>query len=170
MTAIDAVRPLIDAKRQTLSVDLPAITVELDADATRLSQILSNILNNAVKYTEPGGSIRVTARLAYGAVEIRVSDTGIGIDADKVPAVFEMFAQFDASPERTHGGLGVGLALAKRLVQLHGGTITARSEGLGHGSEFTVRLPIATAPASALDAGTKERRARRVAPSCSAGR
>ena len=150
--AIDAVRPLIDAKRHTLAVDLPAITIELDADATRLSQIFSNILNNAVKYTEPGGSIRVTARLAYGAVEIRVADTGIGIAADKIPEVFDMFTQFDASPERTHGGLGVGLALAKRLVQLHGGTITARSDGLGCGSEFTVRLPLATAPADAANA------------------
>jgi signal transduction histidine kinase/CheY-like chemotaxis protein len=154
--AIDAVRPLVDAKGHTLSVDLPAITIELDADATRLSQIFSNILNNAVKYTEPGGSIRVTARLAYGAVEIRVVDTGIGIAADKMPAVFDMFTQFDASPERTHGGLGVGLALAKRLVQLHGGTITARSDGLGHGSEFTVRLPLATAPADAANAEVKQ--------------
>ena len=155
-TAIDAVRPLIDAKRQTLAVDVPTVTVELDADATRLSQILSNILNNAVKYTEPGGSIRVTARLAYGAVEIRVSDTGIGIAADELPAVFEMFTQFDASPERTHGGLGVGLALAKRLVQLHGGTITARSDGLGYGSEFSVRLPLATAPVSAIGVESKQ--------------
>ncbi len=149
--AIDAVRPLIDAKRHTLSVDLPAINIELDADATRLSQIFSNILNNAVKYTEPGGSIRIAARLAAGAVEVRVTDTGIGIAADKMPAVFDMFTQFDASPERTHGGLGVGLALARRLVQLHGGTITARSDGLGQGSEFTVRLPLATAPADAAN-------------------
>ena len=156
VTAIDAVRPLVDAKRHTLSVDLPANTVELDADPTRLSQILSNILNNAVKYTEPGGSIRVTARLAYGAVEIRVSDTGIGIAAGELPAVFEMFTQFDASPERTHGGLGVGLALAKRLVQLHGGTITARSDGPGHGSEFTVRLPVATMPVGALGVNAKQ--------------
>jgi signal transduction histidine kinase/ActR/RegA family two-component response regulator len=149
--AIDAVRPLIDAKRHSLSVDLPAIKIELDADATRLSQIFSNILNNAVKYTEPGGSIRIAARLAAGAVEVRVTDTGIGIAADEMPDVFDMFTQFDASPERTHGGLGVGLALARRLAQLHGGTITARSAGLGQGSEFTVRLPLATAPADAAN-------------------
>ncbi len=149
--AIDAVRPLIDAKRHMLSVDLPAINIELDADATRLSQIFSNILNNAVKYTEPGGSIRLAARLAAGAVEVRVMDTGIGIAAEKMPDVFDMFTQFDASPERTHGGLGVGLALARRLVQLHRGTITARSDGLGQGSEFTVRLPLATAPADAAN-------------------
>ena len=149
--AIDAVRPLIDAKRHSLSVDLPAIKIELDADATRLSQIFSNILNNAVKYTEPGGSIRIAARLAAGAVEVRVTDTGIGIAADEMPDVFDMFTQFDASPERTHGGLGVGLALARRLAQLHGGTITARSGGLGQGSEFTVRLPLATAPADAAN-------------------
>jgi signal transduction histidine kinase/ActR/RegA family two-component response regulator len=155
-TAIDAVRPLLDAKRQKLAVNLPTITVELDADPTRLSQILSNILNNAVKYTEPGGSIRVSARLVYGVVEIRVSDTGIGISADALPAVFDMFTQFDASPERTHGGLGVGLALAKRLVQLHGGTIVARSDGLGHGSEFTIRLPVATTSATALAADDKQ--------------
>ena len=149
--AIDAVRPLIDAKRHTLSVELPAIKIELDADPTRLSQIFSNILNNAVKYTEPGGSIRIAARLATGAVEVRVADTGIGIAADRMPDVFDMFTQFDASPERTHGGLGVGLALARRLVQLHGGTITARSDGLGQGSEFAVRLPLATAPADAAN-------------------
>jgi signal transduction histidine kinase/ActR/RegA family two-component response regulator len=156
-TAIDAVRPLIDAKRQKLAVNLPTVAVELDADPTRLSQILSNIVNNAVKYTEPGGSIRVTARLVYGVVEIRVSDTGIGISADALPAVFEMFTQFDASPERTHGGLGVGLALAKRLVHLHGGTIVARSDGLGHGSEFTVRLPVATTSATAPKGDGKQR-------------
>ena len=161
-TAIDAVRPLIDAKRQKLAVSVPPVSVELDADPTRLSQILSNIVNNAVKYTEPGGSIRVTARLVYGSVEIRVSDTGIGIAPDALPAVFEMFTQFDASPERTHGGLGVGLALAKRLVQLHGGTIVARSDGLGHGSEFTVRLPVATTSAEAVTAQAKQHAA--VAP------
>src|SRR5918993_4790950 len=161
-TAIDAVRPLLDAKRQKLAVNLPTITVELDADPTRLSQILSNILNNAVKYTEPGGSIRVSARLVYGVVEIRVSDTGIGISAEALPAVFEMFTQFDASPERMHGGLGVGLALAKRLVQLHGGTIVARSDGVGHGSEFTVRLPVATTPAAAFPPDDEQRAA--VAP------
>ena len=105
VTAIDAVRPLIDAKRHTLLVDLPANNLELDADSTRLSQILSNILNNAVKYTEPGGSIRVTARLAYGAVEIRVSDTGIGIAADKLPAVFEMLRSSTLT-ERMYSGSG----------------------------------------------------------------
>lgn len=158
-TAIDAVKPLIDAKRHMLSLELPTQRVELDADPTRLSQILANILNNAVKYTEPGGSIRVTARLVQGAVEIRVSDTGIGIAAEALSSVFEMFTQFDASPERTHGGLGVGLALAKRLVQLHGGTISARSDGLGYGSEFTVRLPVATAPADVLDIDPAQRTA-----------
>lgn len=153
--AIDAVRPLIDAKRHTLSVDLPESDIALQADATRLSQIFSNILNNAVKYTEPGGEIRLVARPTFGAVEIRVADTGIGIAPEKLPAVFEMFTQFDASPERIHGGLGVGLALAKRLVQMHGGTIEARSDGLGHGSEFSVRLPVATAPGAAADSVTQ---------------
>lgn len=150
--AIDAVRPLIDAKRHTVSVDLPDSIVELDADPTRVSQIFSNVLNNAVKYTEPGGAIRVSARRAYGAVEIHIADNGIGIAADQLPSVFEMFTQFDGSPERTHGGLGVGLALSKRLVEMHGGTITARSDGLGRGSEFTIRFPVATAPLVAAPA------------------
>ncbi len=154
--AIDAVRPLIDAKRHTLSVDFPESNVELDADATRLSQIFSNILNNAVKYMEPGGAIRVVVRLANGAVEIRIADTGIGIAADKLPTIFEMFTQIDASLERTDGGLGVGLALSKRLIEMHRGTISARSDGLGHGSEFIVRLPVAVAPAQVVAAESRQ--------------
>ncbi len=144
-SAIDAVSPLVNAKEHTLAVDFPDPSIELEADATRLSQIFSNILNNAVKYMEPGGAVHVTSRLADDTVEIRIADSGIGIAADNLPAVFEMFTQVDASPERTQGGLGVGLALSKRLVEMHGGTLTARSEGLGHGSEFIVRLPVAAA-------------------------
>ena len=164
--AVDAVRPLIDAKRQILMVDLPKSRVELDADPTRLSQVFSNILNNAVKYTDVGGTIRVATRQTQSTVEITFVDTGVGIATDELPAVFEMFTQFDASPERTHGGLGVGLALARRLVELHGGTISARSAGLGHGSQFTVRLPVAvgttTSPPSAAEPQVAPKSPRRV--------
>jgi len=140
--AIDVVRPLVDAKQHTLTLGIPTADMELDADATRLSQVFANILNNAVKYTEPGGTILVTARLEGSTAEVRVADTGVGIDQEKLAHVFEMFTQFDASIERTHGGLGVGMALAKQLVEMHGGTITVHSDGVGNGSTFVVRLPV----------------------------
>ena len=150
-TAIEAVRPLIEAKQHRLSTQF--VDVELDADPARLSQVFSNILNNAAKYTDPGGSITLTCRRRRDAVEVVVSDSGIGIAPDNVPLVFDMFMQFDVSLERTYGGLGVGMALAKRLAELHGGSITASSEGPGRGSTFTVWLPTGHAGSVAVDVG-----------------
>jgi CheY-like chemotaxis protein len=127
----------------------PDEPVWLDADATRLAQVLSNLLNNAAKYTPEGGRISVEVHRTGDAAEVRVRDSGIGIRADVLPRVFQMFTQADSSHDRSHGGLGIGLAISRRLVELHGGTLTAASDGPGRGSEFTVRLPVAAGPAPA---------------------
>jgi PAS domain S-box-containing protein len=140
--AVETARPTIDAKRHTLSIEIipnkPGLFV---ADPLRMAQILSNLLTNAAKYTDPEGHIRLTARSECEEVVIRVADTGIGISAEALPRVFEMFAQVTSASDRSEGGLGIGLALTKGLVELHGGNIEARSDGLGRGSEFTIRLP-----------------------------
>ena len=154
--AVEACKQLMESSRHQLTVTLPENPVQLDADPARLGQIVSNLLNNAAKFTEPGGRIWLSAETKPGTdpgakeVVISVRDTGIGIPADLLPRVFDMFTQGDRTLERSRGGLGVGLTLVKRLVQLHGGTVEARSEGLGKGSEFIVRLPgAAHAPAQA---------------------
>lgn len=147
-SAVETSRPAVDASRHTLDVALPELPVYVDADPTRLAQAFANLLHNSAKYTPPGGRIAITARGAGVTAELSVRDTGIGIAADTLPRVFDMFTQADRSLEKTQGGLGIGLTIAKRLVELHGGTITAASEGLGRGSEFTVRLPAAAAPAA----------------------
>jgi PAS domain S-box-containing protein len=146
--AIESSRPLIEKSGHMLAIDIPADPVSLDADPTRLAQVFLNLLNNAAKYTERGGSIGLTARLDGGHVTVGVRDNGIGIPPEMLSRVFEMFAQEDRSLERSHGGLGIGLTLAHRLVTMHGGTIRARSDGRGCGSEFTVRLPVAAAQES----------------------
>ena len=115
----------------------------MDADPTRLAQVFANLLNNAAKYTERGGHIWLTVERQGSEVVVSVRDTGIGIAADMLPRLFEMFSQVDRSLERSQGGLGIGLTLVKRLVEMHGGSVEARSEGLGKGSEFVVRLPVA---------------------------
>ena len=116
----------------------------LEVDPTRLSQVLLNLLNNAAKYTDPGGRIGLTAGLEDGQVVVRVTDTGIGIPADVLPHVFELFVQADRSLERVQGGLGIGLTLVQRLIEMHGGTVEAHSDGPGRGSELVVRLPLAS--------------------------
>jgi len=142
-SAVDTVRPLLESRRQELSCSLPDRPVHLHADGTRLAQVFANLLNNAAKYTEAGGRIALSARLeGDDTLVLEVADTGIGIDPDMLPAIFEMFTQVDDSIERRESGLGVGLSLARRLVELHGGTIEAGSPGLGRGSTFTVRLPV----------------------------
>lgn len=149
-SAIETVAPLIDARQHALRVDLPTTPLVLDADPLRLSQVISNLLTNASRYSATGTEIRITVRPAGEQAEIVVSDRGIGIAADKLDAVFEMFGQGGAPAALREGGLGVGLALARGLVELHGGTLVARSEGLGRGAEFVVRLPLSEriAPAS----------------------
>jgi CheY-like chemotaxis protein len=140
--ALEATRPLVDRAGQQLDLELPAEPIELDADPVRLSQVFLNLLNNASKYTERGGRICLSARPDASDVVVGVADTGIGISAEHLPEVFRMFAQVGPSLERVQGGLGIGLALARGLVEMHGGSIEARSAGAGKGSEFIVRLPV----------------------------
>jgi signal transduction histidine kinase len=147
--AQETVSVIIEKRGHHLLVDLPPGLIHLRGDATRLSQVFSNLLNNAAKYTPPGGAIRLTAKLHGGRVQVAVSDTGIGIPAAILDNVFEIFFQADQSLGRSQSGLGLGLPLARRLVELHGGTITAASPGQGQGSTFTVELPLADPGAEA---------------------
>ena len=140
-SAVETSRPLIEQAGHTFSLTLPPAPVYLDADLTRLAQVFSNLLNNSAKYTEPGGSIWLTGEVAGGDVVVQVRDTGLGIPADALPRIFEMFSQVDRNMERAQGGLGIGLTLVRRLVEMHGGNVEARSDGPGKGSEFIVRLP-----------------------------
>jgi signal transduction histidine kinase len=144
--AIDTVMPFIESRRHTLQVALPQRRLYLLADATRLAQVFSNLLHNAGKFTPPGGRIEVNATVEDARLSVHVIDNGIGIAPELQAAVFDMFIQADQSLERTQAGLGVGLTLARRLVELHGGTLTAHSEGTGQGSRFEVRLPLVAAP------------------------
>jgi PAS domain S-box-containing protein len=139
--AVETSRPLIRLRRHHLNVQLPEQPALLEADLTRLSQVISNLLNNAAKYTDEGGQIRLDAEVSNGVVTIRVRDTGLGIDPQLLPHIFDLFTQAERNPDRSEGGLGIGLTLVKRLVELHGGTVEAVSEGLGSGAEFIVRLP-----------------------------
>ena len=141
-SAIEASRPAIDGRGHTLSVELPPAPIWTDADFTRLAQVFSNLLNNAAKFTENGGRITVRATADGPTATVRVSDTGVGISKAVLPSIFDMFTQLQKFRDRTQGGLGIGLTLAKRLVELHGGTIEARSDGDGCGSTFTVTLPV----------------------------
>jgi CheY-like chemotaxis protein len=140
--AVDMCRPLAQAAKHEITVTLPPEPIYLDADPVRLSQVFSNLLNNACKYTEPGGHITVTGELHGSDVVVRVSDNGIGIPPDMLGRVFDMFTQVDRSLERSQDGLGIGLTLVKRLVEMHGGLVEAFSEGPGQGSAFTVLLPV----------------------------
>lgn len=144
--AVETSRPLIEGGGHELTVTLPGEPVHLDADPVRLAQILSNLLNNAAKYTEPGGHIRLTGRQEGDEVVVSVQDDGIGVPAEMLPAIFDVFSQ--AKLQRSLGGLGIGLSLARGLTELHGGRIEARSDGDGKGSEFVIRLPRATADAA----------------------
>ncbi len=140
-SAVEAARPLIEARGHELTATLPPEPIYLDADPTRLAQVFANLLNNAAKYSERGGRIWLTAERRGGEVTVSVRDTGIGIAAEHLPRIFEMFSQIEPALERSQGGLGIGLALVRGLVELHGGTIEAHSAGSGKGSEFFVRLP-----------------------------
>ncbi|QJW98524.1 N-6 DNA methylase [Frigoriglobus tundricola] len=140
--AVETARPVIDAKGHDLTISLPPDSLPLEADTVRLAQVVGNLLNNAAKYTEPGGRIRLTAERDGDEAVLRVTDTGIGIAPDMLPRVFGMFVQVDPTATRSQGGLGIGLMLVKNLVGLHRGTVEAHSAGLGTGSEFVVRLPL----------------------------
>jgi PAS domain S-box-containing protein len=141
--ALETSKPLIEAAGHRLSVSLPSEPIRVDGDAVRLSQVFANLFNNAAKYTEQGGSIAVTAKLDGGDAVVAVRDTGIGISRDMLARVFEMFAQVPNALRRSQDGLGIGLNLVRTLVAMHGGTVTAHSDGIGQGSEFVVRLPVA---------------------------
>ncbi len=164
---LQVVQPLADARGLGLDVTLPSGPLWLRADATRLEQVFTNLLDNALKYTDAGRiHLRVEQEGVDGSAQavVRVKDSGIGIPPEVLPHIFELFAQADTSLERTRGGLGIGLTLVRKLVQLHGGEVTARSNGPGHGSEFVVKLPLDLtlgAPAPARNA-VDLRRARRV--------
>jgi signal transduction histidine kinase len=147
--AVETSRPLIEDAGHAFAVTLPPEPVALDADPIRLAQVISNLLNNASKYTEWGGHIWLTAERQGNEAVVTVRDTGGGIPAEVLPHVFDMFMQGDRSRDPAQSGLGIGLSLAKRIVELHGGTITAHSDGPGHGSTFTVRLPAVHEPLSA---------------------
>jgi signal transduction histidine kinase len=139
--AVEVSRPLIDARDQRLVLDLPQPTPTLNVDPIRLSQVISNLLTNAAKYSDPGGEITVAARANGPSLEIRVRDVGIGIPSESLEGVFQMFSQVQDTEHRSDGGLGIGLSLVRGLVELHGGTVTAHSAGPGQGSEFIVTLP-----------------------------
>ena len=143
---VETARPQVDARRHKLAVVLPADPVPVDGDADRLAQVVANLLNNAAKYTPDGGDVTVTVAAADGWAEVRVRDTGAGFAPDQLESVFVPFAQLTHSLERSHGGLGVGLALVRTLVELHGGTVAAASDGPGRGAAFVVRLPLTAAP------------------------
>jgi PAS domain S-box-containing protein len=140
--AVVTSNPLIHAQQHTLTIDLPPNEIALEVDAVRMTQVFANLLNNAAKYTPAHGSITIAAEEDEGFVIVRVLDNGIGIPRESLSQVFDMFMQVDQSLERAQGGLGIGLSLVKRLVEMHGGTVEAKSPGAGSGSEFVVRLPV----------------------------
>ena len=167
-SAVETARPLIEAKQHVLTLGLPEEPIEIEADPLRLSQALSNLLTNAAKYSDQGGRIALLVQLTREDLRFAVRDSGIGLSPESIPMLFEMFSQLDSAIDRAEGGLGIGLALVKGLIALHGGTVDAASEGPGHGSTFTIRLPRSLAApvtpaggAAALPASTA------AAPRCS---
>jgi signal transduction histidine kinase/CheY-like chemotaxis protein len=150
-SAVETARPLLDSKRHKLTVGLPPASVHLNVDPVRTSQVIANLLNNAAKYTDAGGLIRLTALVRGNDFVLTVTDNGIGIPKQDVETIFQMFSQVQSARERAEGGLGIGLALTKGLVELHGGTITAESAGLGAGSSFRIEIPNARAAMSSHD-------------------
>lgn len=150
--ALEGAQPMVAERRQTVKVDAPSRPLKIDGDVVRLTQVIGNLLTNASKFSPDGARIDVAAAQADGKVQIRVRDEGAGIDAQILPHVFELFVQGDQSLDRAQGGLGIGLTVAKRLVELHGGRIEVDSAGPGRGSEFTITLP----PGVLVEEGTGE--------------
>jgi CheY-like chemotaxis protein len=153
-SALEISRPSMEAAGHTLTVDGPKELLWLEADPTRMAQVVGNLLNNAAKYTPEGGCISLNVRADGPDTVISVSDNGIGIPKDMLSAVFQLFAQVDQHFDRARGGLGIGLALVQQLVMLHGGTVAVESGGLDQGSTFTVRVPLAAAGAPTPDTGS----------------
>ena len=151
--AIETSRPFIDQAGHELLIEIPPGAIYVDADLTRLTQVFSNLLNNAAKFTERGGRVRLAVQLVGAEAVVSIQDNGIGIPTHMLPQVFEMFTQVDGNLERSRGGLGIGLSIVQRLVQMHGGSVEARSDGPGRGSEFVVRLPVALSLALNKPAG-----------------
>jgi signal transduction histidine kinase/CheY-like chemotaxis protein len=148
--AIESARPLIDERRHALTVSVERGQLPLHVDVTRVGQIALNLLANAAKYTEDGGRIQLTARREGKQVVLGVRDNGMGIPPERLPEMFRLFAQGDRSLARSEGGLGIGLTIVQKLAEMHGGSVEARSEGPGRGSEFVVRLPLARKPGAAV--------------------
>jgi len=151
--AVETSRPVIDANQHTLVVNVSEAAIWVDADRTRLAQVVANLLNNAAKYTPPGGRIEVAAGREGDAAFVRIKDNGVGIAREDISEAFELFSQLSGPLERHHGGLGIGLALVQKLMHMHDGAVTAESEGAGRGSTFTIRLRAAAAPFTAHSAG-----------------
>jgi len=141
--AMDASRPLLDLARHQLDVQLPETAVIVRADVTRTVQVFANLLNNAAKYTPAGGLIRVSMRCEAASAIVTVADNGVGIPADMLAKVFDLFAQVRSHEVHAQGGLGIGLSLVKRLVEMQGGNVTVESDGPGRGTTFTIRFPLA---------------------------
>jgi PAS domain S-box-containing protein len=165
--AAETARPLMVARKHDFSVSLPTEPIWVDADPARLEQIVVNLLNNAAKYTNSGGLIRMTVCQDGGEAVIRVRDNGVGIAPEMLPRIFDLFTQVEGGVSRSHGGLGIGLALVRTLVEMQEGRVQAQSGGLGQGSEFTVKLPIASAPPgqrakTVLDPGVSPKRPLRI--------
>jgi len=155
--AVETSRPLIDQDGHRLTITLPALPLLVEGDVVRLAEVFSNLLNNAAKYTEAGGEIELSVEAEDRTAVVRVKDSGIGIPAEMLPRVFNLFTQVDRHLHRSQGGLGIGLTLVKRLVEMHAGSVEARSEGAGRGSEFIVRLPVVAAAQAAQQKREQEK-------------
>jgi CheY-like chemotaxis protein len=147
--ALETVQPVFEASEHRLHVVAPKEPICLELDLVRMSQVMTNLLNNAAKYTEPGGDVWLTVAVRDGDLVIEVRDTGVGIATEMLPRIFEPFTQADQSLDRSQGGLGIGLSLVRRIVELHGGSVRVHSEGVGKGSTFTIRVPAVRATVTA---------------------
>jgi signal transduction histidine kinase len=154
--AVEAAKPLVDRMAQSLRVTLPAEPIQLHADPMRLAQVIGNLLTNASKFTDRNGRIDLVVERDGNEALVRVRDSGIGIAAEQRDRIFEMFTQLDTTAERSTGGLGIGLSLVRSLVEMHGGSVSVHSDGLGKGTEFVLRLPVR--PAGRGDGGTPAER------------
>ena len=143
--AVETSRPLIESRKHKLTIAMASEALRIDADITRMAQVVTNLLNNAAKYTEEGGEIWLGVDRDGSDATITVRDNGVGIPGELLPSVFDLFTQGDRTIDRAQGGLGIGLTLVHSLVKLHRGSVSAVSEGLGHGSKFVVRIPLVSA-------------------------